>query len=165
MPLAGSYLDVDEFRARTIAPSALVDGEHIDPSDLAGRAAWRAFVEAQLVVETSRINARLRKRYLVPFADPCPEIVRGWLTIRVTPKLFEKRGWDPSDERAASILKDAETALEEMKEAADGETGLYDLPLRDAVDTSAIAKGGPLGYSEVSPWTWTEIQARRARGQ
>lgn len=40
MPLEGSYLDVADFKARTIASAALVDGTFIHPSMTAEIAAW-----------------------------------------------------------------------------------------------------------------------------
>src|SRR5689334_17807540 len=98
MPLAGSYLDADEFKERTIPPASLVSGDFIDPTGaftdpikVAARDRWRVFVEWQLIITTSRINSRLSKRYAVPFKDPVPEIVNGWLTVIVTPKLYERR--------------------------------------------------------------------------
>ena len=52
MSLAGSYLDRDEFAARTIAPTSLVNGDFIDPTGaftdpvkIAARVAWRTFVD------------------------------------------------------------------------------------------------------------------------
>lgn len=165
MALTGSYLDLDEFAARTIAPSSLVFGDFFDPSGewddpdkVAKREAWHTFAKSQLVIETSKINSRLRKRYAVPFDAPVPEIVLGWLALRVTPKLYERRGWDPSDAQAQSILADAQAALDEMKEAADSADGLFDLPLKQDEAESAVVKGGPISYSEASPYTWTDRQ-------
>lgn len=154
MALAGSYLDVAEFKARTIAPASLVDGAH-----LAVPAPWTAFVESRLKINTSRINARLTKRYAVPFAAPYEEIVLGWLTSMTTVDLYEKRGWDPSDAQAQRLIDAVAQAEAEMKEAADAEEGLYELPLRADLPTeTGVAKGGPLGYSEASPYTWLDLQ-------
>lgn len=166
MALVGSYLDRSEFKARTVAPSSLVDGDFIDPTGawtdsdkVAKRLAFQTFVENQLVIFSGKINARLQKRYAVPFAAPAPATVCGWLTTLVTPEVYKRRGWDPSDAQAASLIADAQTAIEEIKEAADCVEGLYDLPLRqDLASTSAIAQGGPLSYSEASPYTWIDAQ-------
>lgn len=167
MALTGSYLDVDGFKSRTIATAALVDGTHIPPSLTAERAAWTAFVQSRLVIETSKINARLAKRYAVPFATP-PEIVLGWLTAKVTVKLYQRRGWDVSDAQAQEIIDDAKEADTEIKEAADAENGLFDLPLREdqSPETSAIAldRAGPLAYSEASPYDWIDAQTEALRG-
>lgn len=162
MALLGSYLDRDGFKARTVAPASLVEGTFL--ATQGERDAWTVFVDAQLVAESARINARLRKRYAVPFGDPPPEIVCAWLTARVTPKLYERRGWDPSDAQAESLLSDAKDALDEMKEAADSVEGLYDLPLRADTTEDGISKGGPLVYSEASPYSWVDVQAETIRG-
>lgn len=165
MALAGSYLDRDEFAARTIAPTSLVQGDFIDPTGaftdpvkIAARVAWRAFVDATLIIETSKIDARLRKRYAVPFAAPFSEIVRGWLTAIVTPILYRRRGWDPSDLQQADIIAEADKALAELKEAADSNEGLFDLPLRQDNAASAITQGGPYGYAEPGPYDWIDVQ-------
>lgn len=155
MALTGSYLDRQAFKARTVAPVHLVDGLHLDETN---RAPWVTFVESRLVIETSRINAQLRKRYAVPFAEPVPEIVLGWLAALVTPKIYERRGWDPSDAQAQSILADAELARTELQQAADAADGLFDLPLLQTSTATGISRGGPLGYSEASPYTWIDRQ-------
>jgi hypothetical protein len=145
-----AYLDVAGFQLRTVMPFEDVDFLESNHS---------GFLDARLEVGTSIINARLAKRYAVPFEDPVPEIVLGWLVAIVTPKAYQKRGWNPSDQQSAQILADATEALEQMKEAADSEVGLFDLPVRaDLEDTSGVSKGGPLGYTEMSPYVWTDLQ-------
>lgn len=172
MALVGSYLDRDEFAARTIAPASIVHGDFIDPTGaftdpvkVQKRVAHRAFVDSQLIIWTSKINARLRKRYAVPFASPISEVVLGWLVAVVTPLVYEKRGWDPSDAQAARIIEAASAAETEMQEAADSETGLYDLPLRQDNPTSAIepTANGPFVYSEASPYEWMGVQREAVR--
>lgn len=169
MALTGSYLDIDELAARTLAPPSIVYGDFFDPTGEwddpdkeARREQWRAFVDASLVLESSRINARLRKRYDVPFDADVPEVIRGWLSAIMTPKLFRRRGVDMSDEQMQAVQADADTALAEIKEAADSADGLFDLPLKQTDTTSAVTKGGPLGYSEASPYTWTDRQREAA---
>jgi hypothetical protein len=164
MPLANSYMDVAEFKSRTVASSNLVDGAHIPADWAVERAAWVTFVESRLVIETSKINARLRKRYAVPFTAPVPEIVLGWLAALVTPKLFERRGWDPSDKQAEIIIGDATAAAAEILEAANSDVGLFDLPLRQDNAETGIVHGGPFGYSEASPYVWTDEQIETVRG-
>lgn len=172
MALTGSYLDRDELAARTIAPTSLVQGDFIDPTGafssepyISRRNAWRTFVDSTLIIETSRINTRLRKRYAVPFeAATCPEIVRGWLVAAVTPLLYKRRGVDQSDAQFQSLLDAAEAALAEQKEAADSNEGLLDLPIRQDTTETGISLGGPLGYSEPSPYDWLDVQ-REAVGE
>lgn len=161
MPLLGSYMDRDDLKIAIGGVAGvrqqLVDGTFLaDSGDIAS---WVLFVESRLVIRTSEINARLRKRYAVPFADPTPEVVKGWLAALVLPDLYEARGWDDSDAHAQSLKDAAALAREQMKEAADSDVGLYDLPLAQDDTTSAISKGGPQGYSEQSPYSWTDAQS------
>lgn len=58
MPLPGSFLDVSEFRTRTVMPNADVD-------ELELRAP--GFLGSRLIAWTSYLEARLRKRYTIPF--------------------------------------------------------------------------------------------------
>lgn len=150
MPTANSYLDLDEFKARTVMPS-----EDVEELELRSP----GYVLKRLEVWTSRINARLRKRYAVPFGAPIAEIVLGWLADIVTVEAYLRRGWNSADEQAADIKEARETALAEIKEAASSETGLFDLPLRQNTTETGISRGGPLAYSEASPYAWTDIQA------
>lgn len=121
------------------------------------------YLASRLALGSSRINAQLRKGYAVPFVDPVPEIVFGWLTSMVTPEAYRKRGWDPADEQSVQIEQDRKDALAEIKEAADSENGLFDLPLRDDTDSSARTHGGPFAYSEPSPYDWLDVQAEALR--
>lgn len=153
MPTADSMLDVTEFKARTVMPSADVD--------IVGD----AYLLARLKIWTSRIYARLRKRYSVPFASPIPEIVLGWLTAIVTVEAYQKRGWNPDDEQSAQIKADRDEALAEIKEAADAEGGLFDLPLRQNTTETGIDQGGPYVYAEASPYDWIDAQREALRGR
>jgi len=148
------YLDVNGFKLRTSMPPDDVD---------ALEAKAQGFLLSRLVVGTSKINARLAKRYATPFTVPVPEIVLGWLTNIVTVEAYRKRGINPSDEQNEQIETDRLEALAELKEAADSENGLFDLPLREDLTASGISRGGPLVYSESSPYTWTREQARTGR--
>ena len=150
-----AYLAVASFRVRTVMP-----GEDVDALEVA----YPGFLDAKLVEWSSWLNGRLGKRYGVPFTAPVPEIVLSWLTRLVTLDAYLRRGFDPSSKQDAEIVKAAENARAEVKEAADSKDGLWDLPLReDAPGQSGIARGGPLGYSEASPYTWTDRQSEAVR--
>lgn len=148
---------VEDFRTRTVMPSGDVDElEARDPG----------FLAARLVRELSWIHSVLKKRYAVPFAEPIPEIVLGWLTDLVTHAAYQRRGYNPGSAQDGEFKEAAERARAEIKEAADSDKGLFDLPLReDGPSASGISKGGPLGYAEQSPYTWTDRQAEVARGE
>ena len=128
------------------------------------------FTLTRITIWTSYINARLRKRYgnagegsVVPFATP-PESVLGWLTALVTLDVLRKRGLNPADPAAEMYAKDVERAMAELKEAADSKDGLFDLPAVDDGD-SAVTTGGPLGYSETSPYVWADIERNIGRNE
>ncbi len=142
--------DVTAFRLRSDMP-----GDDVDL--LEEREA--GYLDATIAGVRADIYARLRKRYDTNFTQGVPEIVWRWLTKIATPDAYRKRGANPSDATIALLEADRTRAYEQIKEAADSVTGLYDLPLLDTADGSAISKGGPLGYSEASPYAWTDSQA------
>lgn len=150
-----ALLDVEGFKLRTVMPPEDVDY-------LEDRAP--GFLVARLAVNTSTIHGRLGKRY-APFATPAPEIVLGWLVAMTTVDAYEKRGWNPADAQSASVIASRDQALADLKEAADGVDGLFDLPLREDTSKSGVSKGGPLAYSEQSPYEWTDLQREAARGR
>lgn len=157
MALDGSYIDVDEFKTRTIMPAEDVD--YLESS-------FPGYLASRLQIATSRINARLMKLYAVPFALPAPAIVIGWLIAIVTVEAYQKRGWNTSDEQSKDIVNDAATAFGEIKEAAESKDGLFELPLRqDLPGSGARTKGGPLAYSDTSPYAFTTRQREANRGR
>ncbi len=140
---------------------SLLSSETLDEID----AANTGWFTATLAERSRWIDARLAKRYAVPFASPYPELVQGWLSRIVTWRATFRRGYTPTDLSATQLKDDADTALAEIKEAADSETGLFDLPLRADTSSSGISKGGPLGYSESSPYVGFSKQAATAHDE
>jgi len=151
-----SYLDVAAFKLRTVMPSADVDAlETSEPG-------WLLTLLTDL---SGYIDSRLSKRYATSFASPPPVAILRWLNALATPEAYKKRGWNPSSAQDADILEAARRAEAELKEAADSKEGLFDLPLRqDTTGTSGITLGGPLGYSEASPYAWMDVQAEAVNG-
>lgn len=154
---APSYLTLAEFRLLTIIPAVDIDNVEADTP---------GFVVARLAANSSKINARLRKRYAVPFVkDPVreleyPEIVLDWLVKLTQVDVYLKRGFDPADQSIAHVKADKDLAEADLLEAANSETGLFDLPLNNSKDPSAITKAGPMAYTETSPYVWTTSQRR-----
>ena len=151
-----SYLDLDEYKNYSILPSVDID----DVETI--QAGW---VDRKLRAISRSVDARLRKRYAVPFESPYPDAVCDWVARIMDPLLLKKRGVDATDEQFISIADDAKAALEEIKEASDAEEGLFDLPALDTADGSAISKGGPLGYSESSPYVWLDREEETGRDE
>lgn len=145
-----AYLTKSGFQDRTTMPP-----EFIDALDSA-RPGW---LDTQLAMASRWIDARLGKRYAVPFAAPTPELVLTWCARLVTLECWQRRGYDPADESMTRAALDADTARAEVREAADSADGLFDLPLRaDLPATSGISRKGPLVYSEQSPYVWISGQ-------
>jgi hypothetical protein len=151
-----AYLDKAGFKLLTVMPAVYVDA--IDAST----AGW---VDKQLELASAWVDAKLRKRYAVPFASPYPMTVTGWVEALVTMRAYLKRGVDATDEQYQQIAAAAETAKAEVTEAANADTGLFDLPLRADTAASGVAKGGPRSYTEQSPYAWTDRQARAGHAE
>lgn len=149
-----SYLDLDEYKKYSVLPAVDLDDVEVV------QAGW---IDRKLRAISYAVDARLRKRYSVPFTDPYPDAVCDWVARIMDPLTLKKRGVDATDEQFVSIEEDARAAREEIREAADAEEGLFDLPTLDTADGSAISKGGPLGYSEASPYVGMDVQAELGR--
>lgn len=143
-----SYLTFAEYSARSQIRASLI------------AQAGSAKVEVWLAERSSKIRARLVKRYAVDFTDPgpTPDVLLGWLRDLVDRDVQEYVGGQPEGREDEWIVKRYDQAEAEIKEAADSETGLFELPLRNAdpLGTSAINKGAPivheLGLSVHDVW-------------
>jgi hypothetical protein len=143
-----SFLDLAGFKKRTIMPKTDVEG--IESS----QAGW---IDQQLVDGSAQILSRLDKRY-GPFVAPYPVAVLRWLTVLVTARCYFLRGVNPSDGIFDLIKEETAEAKAELKEAADGDGGLFELPLRQDTLAEGITQGGPFSYSEASPYDWVDRQ-------
>lgn len=151
-----AYLTFDEFKARTLMPSADVD---------ALNATEPGWIVQQLDSWSRRLDASLAKRYPVPFPSPFPEAVKEWLCRLVTVRAYLKRGVDATDSQWVTVKEDGDVTIEEVKQAADGAAGLFELPVSDAGGASAVTKGAPKVYSEASPYVWRDRQRDTARDE
>jgi hypothetical protein len=122
------------------------------------------WITQRLANRSSYIESRLRKRYDIPQQAPYPLIVIDWLVNIVTYEAWLKRGVAATDEQFQEYVKRAAAAETDLTEAANSETGLFDLPLKqDALIGSGVTQGFPRGYSEASPYGWADEQACRGR--
>lgn len=146
-----SYLTFDEYSARSMIRASLI-GQ-----------AGSSKVTVWLNERSSKIRARLVKRYAVDFTDPgpTPDVVLSWLRDLVDHDVQEYVGGTPEGREDEWIAKRAEKADAEIKEAADSETGLFELPLRntDPTGSSAINKGGPFVASNNTIYGFFDGQA------
>lgn len=153
-----AYLEASDFKARTLMPAGDVDAITAQDSE---------YLPNRLEMRSRWIDSRLAKRYAAPFdeADP-PTAVVLWLVDLVTLDMFMRRGFNPESAQDKLIVDAAEQAKADIKEAADSKDGLFELPLKQSDPAACgVSKGGPLGQSQASPWTWTDVQADAAHDE
>lgn len=95
-------------------------------------------------------------------ATPIPETVLQWITILTTWDAYQKRGRNPQDPLIVDLKDDRARVLAEVLEASNSKDGLYDLPVSEDLD-SAVTTGGPLFYSESSPFVSADRQEAEGR--
>lgn len=98
------------------------------------------------------------------FTAPTPivETFLQWLTDVVNLDVLRKRRVSPDVDR--KIFEDeAARVLSEVEKAANSKDGLFDLPMVADTQPSAVRKGGPLFYSESSPFVSADRQEREGR--
>ncbi len=113
-------------------------------------------------------NSLLHKRYAAPFENypspECPGAVSSnvaWVTIE---RLWNTYGASPTNsDKSTRIQAMADQARAWLREAADSEKGLVELPIREDSSASAVNQGGPLVSSQQSPYAWTDDQAEIGR--
>ncbi len=140
---------------------AAVPPETVDALELR----YPGFVLKQCrATQAKDVDARLRKQYAPGSSDkeevfekPYPEAVKIWVGQLIPPFLFRRMGTRPTDEQQVEISKDREIALGELKEAADGEIGLFGLTAR-ANTSDPGRRAMVLSHSEQSPYDWTDVQ-------
>jgi len=148
------YLTPATFALRTVAPQSAID----EVTSL-----YPTWLQVQIDSLASIINARLAKRYAVPFPDPAPEQILSWLTRLVTVQLYFKRGFDPTDVQSAALIADRDTVYAEIKEAADAQAGLFELPLRSDQPQGSAVRSPILFQSDPTPFERIDRQAARYR--
>lgn len=150
-----AYLDTAGFALRTMMPAGEVEALDI---------ASPGWLATQLETVSDVINSRLRKRYAVPFAlDSVPGVIVDMLVSIVTARAYVKRGVAPTDEQFGLVKEQADAALATLKEIADSNEGLYDIPIRDDSTATGATLGGPLGYSEAGPYDAWDRQIEAVR--
>lgn len=115
-------------------------------------------VDNALADTTEWVNARLRKRY-DEAQLPTNRTILGWCRDIVDFEVFLIRGGNPSSMQDGLYKEKHDAAKAEIAEAANSQTGLFDLPARQDSTETGISRGGPLAYSEASPYTWMDRQA------
>jgi hypothetical protein len=121
------------------------------------------YIDASLAMRKSHLYARLAKRYDTSQLETSPpEVFNDWLTAVVTYDCYRRRGYNPGSEQDKDGIGDAyKQAMADVTEAANSETGLFDLPLlQSAPGTSGVSRSGPRFYTETSPYVAADQQER-----
>jgi hypothetical protein len=108
-------------------------------------------------------DGRLAKRYGVPFVAPFDDGLVDAVAAVVAYRLLVKRGGKPDGTKVAAAERAHDAAMAWIVEAADSKDGLVELLRTQSTPRgeTSINKGGPLGYSEASPYTATDRQSER----
>jgi len=126
--------------------------------------AGQRFINTQIRMIRAKIYDRLRVRYDVDAMKLAePDTVKRWIGELIAPKVYRKRGIDPTDAVYTEFLRVAEAAEAEITAAADSVTGLYQLPLSSSNESSAATKPKIASSSDADPGAWKRRQALRAR--
>lgn len=150
-----SYLTIDDFKLLSVIPP-----DYLDFIENA-QAGWML---AKLSAWSRWIDARLKKRYAIPLpfvghADAnFPSQAQQWVCDLATFDAYLKRGIDPTDAQIQEIEKRYNAAKAEVQEAANAESGLFELPLRTDGTGQGVSKGAPLFATQTSPYTWRTAQ-------
>jgi phage gp36-like protein len=151
-----SYLTLVEFRLKTLLPAEVIDEVE---------ARTPGFVDEQISMVSARFDSRFAKRYDVPFQAPYPTIVTEWITHIVSLRTYMKRGVYATDTTFAEYKAQHDQAVKEVEEAADSDTGKFELPLRADTNANGIMRGSPRSYTEAGPYVFTDVQADIARDE
>lgn len=89
---------------------------------------------------------------------PIPEVALGWVVAMVDVDVWDRRGVNAQDPTIARYVAKVEKADVQIAAAANSNEGLFELPLNDAVAASAVQHGGPLAYTEASPYVSADRQ-------
>lgn len=150
-----SYLDLTAFKLLSVIPPDYVD--FIETA----QTGWTI---AKLAAWSRWIDARLKKRYAIPLpfvastSPDFPSQAQQWLCDLATFDAYLKRGIDPTDAQIQEIEARYKEAKAEIAEAANSESGLFELPLRTDGTGQGVSKGAPLFATQSSPYTWQTAQ-------
>lgn len=128
------------------------------------------FVQIRLDAKADWLYSQLSKRWPVQkYADlglvdvtKVPKTIKQWLAWIEAAELLVLKGSDPNQLDASIYEKRADTARSEIITASNSADGGWDLDIRDD-DQVPGSFGGPISYSEASPYVSARRHAERAR--
>ena len=152
-----AYLTVEQYRLKTLVPTNVLDAiETRTPG-------WLA---EQLNLVSERIFAQLGKRYQQwADANKYPVVLGEWISRIMDVRVYLKRGVNPDDPQYQTLKELHDTAWKEVNDAANSETGLFDLAAEQGGTTSGLTRSGPLAYSEASPYVAFDQQSETGHNE
>lgn len=148
-----SYLTLAAYRSITT-----LDGSTVDLCAAKGKD-----VQRWLDLDSAHIRSRLVKRYAIDWTEvanqPVPDKIIQWLILLVDIPVCKCAGATPEGRVDDWAREDQTRVNDELKEAADCENGLFELPLRET-GASAIHIGVPHVVSYQMPWNYYDRLAK-----
>lgn len=150
-----TYADIDYVKL-----VGLMLPEEVDSVE----ARFPGFTAASAESVSRVLDSMLAKRYPAPFVEPYPEVLRYQAAQLLVQRIWRRNGDSPTNQsKTDDINEAAAAAMAWARDAANSKDGLVELPLRGDTSVSGVALGGPMSYSEKSPYTWTDVQADAGR--
>lgn len=128
-------------------------------------AKFPGIVQGKVRAVSGLFNTKLVKRYPRAFEAPFPEALKLQVACVVAFKLWMVLGYNPEGALDQHLKTLHDEAIAWLNEAANGETGLIELPQSEEAMASAVDKGGPLAYTEASPYVHLDVQAAAGRAE
>lgn len=151
-----AYLTLVQYRAITT-----LDGSIVDLCVAKGKD-----VQRWLDLSSAHIRSRLVKRYLIDWTEvanqPVPDKIIEWLILLVDIPVCKCTGAVPEGRVDDWVREDEKRVNDELKEAADADNGLFELPLRET-GPSAVYIGVPHVVASQMPWDYYDRLARERR--
>jgi len=150
-----SYLTLAAYRSITT-----LDGSIVDLCAAKGKD-----VQRWLDMGSAHIRSRLEKRYAIDWTEisnqPVPDKIIQWLVLLTDIPVCKSAGVTPEGRVDDWAREDETRTNDELKEAADAENGLFELPLRET-GASAVHIGVPHVIDFLTPSTyWDAVAGRR----
>jgi hypothetical protein len=122
-------------------------------------------VAGKIAAVSGIFNTKLAKRYAAAFTMPYPDALKMQVACVVAFRLWIVLGYNPEGALDQHLKALHDAALAWLDSAANGETGLIELPGSEDPMASAVDKGGTLAYTETSPYVWADVQSDRGRDE
>jgi hypothetical protein len=147
------WLPIASYKSITLIPVSEINGiELLEPG-------W---TDARSALCQAWITDKLRKRYGAYADADVPSTVKRWMVAMLDRDVYTKRGRNPQDPAMTDVNREAEEALAQLDLAANSQQGLIELPIVQGTDVSGVNHGGPIFYSEASPFVSADRQQRAA---